>query len=209
MREHRLYLVPGGLDRNIDDVTLVHALVEQHPQAARILWQRFAPMVLAMLKRALGPDEDVEDLAQEVFMCVVQKASSLREPQALQGFIIAVTSFAVRSEFRRRWTRRMLRRRVTARVSGEPIFNEDFEAREAIRRFYLLLDRLSATDRTAFVLRFIEDMPIEEVASALDVSLATAKRRLSKAWNRVVILAERDTTLVDYLARIRKDEVDP
>jgi hypothetical protein len=51
-------------------------------------------------------------------------------------------------------------------------------------------------------------MPIEEVASALDVSLATVKRRLSKAWNRVVVLAERDTTLVDYLASIEKDGVD-
>jgi RNA polymerase sigma-70 factor, ECF subfamily len=208
MREHRLYLVPGGLDRNIDDATLVHALVEQHPQATRILWQRFAPMVHGMLKRALGPDEAVEDLAQEIFMCVFQKASSLRDPHALQAFIISVTSFAVRSEFRRRWTRRLLRKRIPPSASGEPIFNEDFEAREAIRRFYQILYRLNITDRTAFVLRFIEGLPIEEVASTLDVSIATAKRRLSKAWNRVVVLAARDTALVDYLASIQKDGVD-
>jgi RNA polymerase sigma-70 factor (ECF subfamily) len=207
MREHRLYLVPGGLDRNIDDPALVRALIERHPQAAGILWQRFAPMVHGMLKRSLGPDGDIEDLAQEVFICVWHKASSLREPQALQAFIISVTSFAVRGELRRRWTRRWLRRRAPGRSSDELVFNEDFEAREAIRRFYQLLDRLSLGDRTAFVLRFIEGLPIEEVASALDVSLATAKRRLTKAWNRVVVLAERDTALVDYLSRLQKDGI--
>src|SRR5688572_3677697 len=118
MRENRLYLLPSGLDRN-DDATLVHALIERHPQAARILWQRFAPMVHGMLKRSLGPDEDVEDLAQDVFMCVFQKASALREPQALQAFIVSVTTFAVRNELRRRWTRRWLRQRAPVTSSGD------------------------------------------------------------------------------------------
>ena len=81
-----------------------------------------------------------------------------------------------------------------------------FEAREAIGDS-IESGPLSITDRTdAFSAS--SALPIEEVASALDVSLATAKRRLSKAWNRVVVLAERDTALVDYLASIQKDGVD-
>src|SRR5947209_6274883 len=82
MREARLFLVQGGTPHEeVDDATLVHKLVDRHPDAARLIWQRFAPMVHRILRRSFGPDEDVEDLAQEVFMCVFQKASSLREPQ--------------------------------------------------------------------------------------------------------------------------------
>jgi RNA polymerase sigma-70 factor (ECF subfamily) len=206
MREARLFLVQGGsAPQEVDDATLVHKLLEQHPDAARLIWQRFAPMVHRMLRRSFGPDEDVEDLAQEVFMCVFQKASSLREPQALKAFVITVTAFTIRGELRRRWSRRWLRRQRPTGSAGQLVFHQDVESREALRRFYLILDRVGIQDRTAFVLRFIEGMPLEDVAVALDVSIATAKRRLARAWDRVVLLAERDTALVDYLSGLQRD----
>ena len=206
MREARLFLVQGGsVPQEVDDATLVHKLLDQHPDAARLIWQRFAPMVHRMLRRSFGPDEDVEDLAQEVFMCVFQKASSLREPQALKAFVITVTAFTVRGELRRRWSRRWLRRQRPTGSAGQLVFHQDVESREALRRFYLILDRVGVQDRTAFVLRFIEGMPLEDVAVALDVSIATAKRRLARAWDRVVLLAERDTALVDYLSGLQRD----
>jgi RNA polymerase sigma-70 factor (ECF subfamily) len=211
MREARLFLVQGGIPQQgaisheVDDATLVHKLLEQHPDAARLIWQRFAPMVHRILRRSFGPDEDVEDLAQEVFMCVFQKASTLREPQALKAFVITVTAFTVRGELRRRWSRRWLRRQKAAAGPGQLVFHQDVESREALRRFYTILDRVGVQDRTAFVLRFIEGMPLEDVAVALDVSVATAKRRLSRAWDRVVLLAERDTALVDYLSSLHRD----
>ena len=205
MREARLFLVQGGIHQEVDDATLVHKLVDQHPQAARLIWQRFAPMVHRILRRSLGPDEDVEDLAQEVFMCVFQKAATLREPQALKAFVITVTAFTVRGELRRRWSRRWLRRQRVAPANGQLVSNQDIESREALRRFYLILDRVGVQDRTAFVLRFIEGLPLEDVAMALDVSVATAKRRLARAWDRVVLLAERDTALVEYLSGLQRD----
>ena len=207
MREARLFLVPSGLPQEVDDATLVHKLIDQHPQAARLIWQRFAPMVHRILRRSLGPDEDVEDLAQEVFMCVFQKASTLREPQALKAFVITVTAFTVRGELRRRWSRRWLRRQRPQTGPGQLVSNQDIESREALRRFYNILDRVGTQDRTAFVLRYIEGMPLEDVAAALDVSVATAKRRLARVWDRVVLLAERDTALVDYLSGLERDGV--
>jgi len=207
MREARLFLVPSGIPQEVDDATLVHKLIDQHPHAARLIWQRFAPMVHRILRRSLGPDEDVEDLAQEVFMCVFQKASTLREPQALKAFVITVTAFTVRGELRRRWSRRWLRRQRPQTGPGQLVSNQDIESREALRRFYDILDRVGTQDRTAFVLRYIEGMPLEDVATALDVSVATAKRRLARVWDRVVLLAERDTALVDYLSGLERDGV--
>jgi RNA polymerase sigma-70 factor (ECF subfamily) len=205
MREVRLFLVPSGIPQEVDDATLVHKLIDRNPHAARLIWQRFAPMVHRILRRSLGPDEDVEDLAQEVFMCVFQKASSLREPQALKAFVITVTAFTVRGELRRRWSRRWLRRQRPQTGPGQLVSNQNIESREALRRFYQILDRVGTQDRTAFVLRYIEGMPLEDVAAALDVSVATAKRRLARAWDRVVLLAERDTALVDYLSGLERD----
>ena len=206
MHEARLFLVQGGLPQEADDATLVHKLLDQHPHAARIIWQRFAPMVHGMLRRSLGRDDDIEDLAQEVFMHVFQKASTLRNPQALRAFVITVTSFTVRNELRTRWSRRWRRRQHPVADPGQLGTYQDIESREALRRLCVILDRADSQERTAFVLRVIEGMPLEDVATALDVSVATAKRRLSRAWHRVVLFAERDTALVEYLSSFRRDE---
>ena len=183
-----------------DDATLVHKLIDEHPHAARLIWQRFAPMVHGILRRSLGPDDAVEDLAQEVFLCVFQRASTLRKAQALRAFVMTVTVFTASQERRRRWSRPRQRWQWQLTGPGQLVSNQHIESREALRRFLLILDRINVQDRTAFALRFVEGMPIESVATALDVSVATAKRRVSRARSRVALLAARDTALVEYLS---------
>jgi RNA polymerase sigma-70 factor, ECF subfamily len=188
-----------------DDATLVHELIDEHPQAARLIWLRFAPMVHGILRRSFGPDDAVEDLAQEVFLCVFQRASTLRKAQALRAFVMTVTAFTASQERRRRWRQPGQRWQPLLTCPDQLVSDQHIESREALRRFFRILDRINAQDRAAFALRFIEGMPIESVATALDVSVATAKRRVSRAWSRVAFLAARDTALVEYLSCSQRD----
>jgi RNA polymerase sigma-70 factor (ECF subfamily) len=50
-----------------------------------------------------------------------------------------------------------------------------------------------------FVLRYVYKLELVDVAAAMDISLATAKRHLSRASLRVFAMAEREPALVDYL----------
>ena len=47
------------------------------------------------------------------------------------------------------------------------------------------LERISAGERIAWMLRHVEGLSLEEVAQECDCSLATAKRRISSAQERV------------------------
>jgi RNA polymerase sigma-70 factor (ECF subfamily) len=196
-RGARVFIFPEAAHAETDDVSLVAMLVEGDVRAPRIVWQRFAPMVHRMLRRAFGPEYEIDDLAQEVFLVLFRRAHTLREPQALRAFVISITAHTIRYELRRKAAGRWLR-------FGEPLIakaaDADLDAREALKRLYRILNRLSSDDRTAFVLRFMEGLEVAEVAQALGVSLATTKRRLSHAWRRVVIHAQRDDTLIAYLA---------
>jgi RNA polymerase sigma-70 factor (ECF subfamily) len=58
---------------------------------------------------------------------------------------------------------------------------------------------MNAEARMAFVLRHVEGLELTEVAAALDVSLATAKRRLQHADKRLRAAAERDPLLANYV----------
>jgi RNA polymerase sigma-70 factor (ECF subfamily) len=182
-----------------DDALLARALIERRPNAPAALWARFSPMVHRMLRRTLGPGADIEDVVQEVFLCVFQKVGGLREPRALRAFVISVTALTARYELRRRWVGRWVRLGRDPEAPDARAFHPDPEGRQALVRFYKILDRVKPVDRTAFALRFIEGLELSEVAEALGTSLATAKRRISRVWKRVSLLVERDPALSHYL----------
>jgi RNA polymerase sigma-70 factor (ECF subfamily) len=197
----RVLFFPDTALSESSDVSLVEMLVEGDVRAPRIVWQRFAPMVHRMLRRAFGPECDIEDMAQEVFLVLFRRAHTLREPQALRAFVISITAHIIRYELRRKAATRWLR-------FGEPSVakaqDADLDAREAVKRLYRILDRLGSRDRTAFALRFLEGLEVAEIARALDVSLATTKRRLAHSWRRVVVHAQRDEALITYLAGLNQ-----
>jgi RNA polymerase sigma-70 factor (ECF subfamily) len=187
--------------REARDAELVRALIAREPHAPRALWRRFAPLVFRILRRTFGPGPEIEDLAQDIFLCVFGKVPTLREPAALRKFIISITTITARSEIRRRWVRRWSRLASKEDASKEVAFHVDLDSREALTRFYAVLDRLNGRDRMLFVLRFMEELSLRDVAAASGLSVATAKRGLARAWSRVRLLAERDPVLCDYVTR--------
>jgi RNA polymerase sigma-70 factor (ECF subfamily) len=203
MAEARIRLVRGGLatvKADVGDAELLHMFVAGHPHALRTSWLRFAPLVHRLLKYALGPELDVTELAQLVFVQLFRRAAKLREPSALRSLVIALTTDTVRTELRRRRMRRWLSfdHVASPRAASVP---PDPASREAMRRLYVLLDRFKAEDRVAFVYHFLEGLSLEDVAGALQLSLPATQRRLARVWYRAVVFIERDVALLDYLSR--------
>lgn len=193
---------PTDRTRSVDeDVALVLALRAGRSDAVEVLWRRHAPMVRGILRRLLGPDQDVEDLLQETFIQFHRQVRVLRDPRALRMFLIKITTNVVRGELRMRRVRRWVRPTDSGALPEVPTRATDVEARQALGRFYAILDDLSAYERTAFVLRFVEDFDLTEVAEALGVSLATVKRHLAKVSARVFEQVDRDALLVEFLGR--------
>ena len=185
-----------------DDATLACALIEKNPTAPRVAWVRFAPLVRRILRRSLGPQHEVEDIVQDVFLCLFERVHTLRDPIALKAFVIAITVRTARYEIRRARVRRWVGLSRTAELPDLRVVNADTSSQHALIHFYRALNRINVRDRTAFVLRFIEGMEAAEVAAALDFSVPTARRWFTRAWERITFFAERDPFLVDYLGKL-------
>jgi len=186
----------------LDDAAVVRILRAGDARAPRVVWNRLAPMVRGMLLRSFGPEHDIDDLIQEVFLTLFNRIETLREPQALRAFVITITAHTIRREVRRKIASRWLHLGTT---QGALARDADLDSREALVRLYRILDRLGAEERTAFALRFFEGLEIVEIASALGISPATTKRRIAHAWTRIVTHAQRDGALVEYLSSYRPE----
>ena len=139
-----------------DDAVLVRAALVGQVWAQREIWFRFSPMVYGLLRRALGPQHDHEDLTQEVFLRVFRNLHTLEKLRAVRSFVFSVAIRVVSEEVRRfAWRRRIIEQWP---ASPEPptCSPADFEARETMSRVERSLDRMRDKHRAVFILRFVE-----------------------------------------------------
>ena len=200
--------LPGATLAEADDPALVRALMAGDPRATREAWRRFGPLVRRLVMRTLGPQADLDDMTQEVFITFFDRVKTLRDPRTVTAFIMSITAFKIRHHLRWRWLRRWLVMPGDVETLDLRAAQPTGDAREAVGRLFVLLDRLSPLDRTAFTLRFIEGMELREVATVLEVSLATTKRRLVKTWQRLAVLVREDPALVELLPALGSDAAD-
>jgi RNA polymerase sigma-70 factor (ECF subfamily) len=180
-----------------DDHEIVRALRAGEAWAASAVWNAYASTVFGIAARLLRCNSDAEDITQDVFARVFTGIDTLRDPSALGSFVFSVALRMVKRELRRRRVRRLLRLSDTGRLPDYPVDATDSEARDALAWLYTVLDELGAEQRTAFVLRYVETMTLPEVAEAMGLSLATVKRRLDRATERIA-RADWDGTFAAY-----------
>jgi len=183
---------------DLPDAELVGELLNNRPGAHRLVVERFAPLVRGLLRRSLGPRNDIDDAQQEVFWCLFRSIDTLRDPCSLRPFIMTITFRAVLHERRRR--------RATLSLHSVPAHadlgstSDEAEASYALLRLSDLVLRLSERERKTFVLRFVQGMTVSEIAAALALSEATTRRSYTRAWSCVSKWAARDPFLYDYFA---------
>jgi len=176
-----LHIVPNSARSDVDDATLARALIAGETWAHAATWNRFAPLVFNMAWRALGSEEEAEDITQEVFYRLFARVKTLCKPESLRSFIVSFAIRILKWEFRRRRAGRWLTFFTPNDLPEVPFCGADPEAREILQRFYQILDQLGTRERLVFALRHLESMTLGEIAAAMEISLSTVKRAHAQA----------------------------
>jgi RNA polymerase sigma-70 factor, ECF subfamily len=199
-RTPRLLTLVAGREANDHDVA--RALIAGEAWASAETWHRMAPMVFVMLERCLGSRAEAEDLTQDVFCRVFRKASTLRDPDSLRSFVYSFAIRVLKTELRKRKLRAWLPLETVPDLRNQV---QTVESRDLLRKLYVLLDRLSTRDRLVFVLRRMESMTVDEIATHMDLSTSTVKRSIVHASSRLSQWADAEPELAELLAQKRMD----
>lgn len=182
-----------------DDEALLSGIRAGHPAAIEAFVERYSPHVRRILARILGPDGDLTDLHQDVFVRALASLEGVRGDKGLAGWISIISVNVARRALERRRRRRWLQILPFYEVPEVATSESADDTSEVLQRTYAALGRLAPELRIAFSLRIIEGMELTEVAEACSVSLATIKRRISKAEAEFLSIARRDEVLVDWI----------
>lgn len=138
------------------------------------------PYVWRVLRHLRVPDRDLDDACQEVFLVVADQIGQFRGAASLRTWIYAIAWRVAQNHLRRAHVRREIPSESPARDLAAPA-PEDGSTRTALEQ---VLEALSPEDRVVLVLHEIEEMPMREVAEALEIPVKTAYSRLYAARAR-------------------------
>lgn len=165
------------------DTELIEAFAKERAEAPfRLLVERHLPLVLGTARRITGDSVVAEEVAQTVFILLARKSKSIRRGTIISGWLYRTTCFvaarALRSEQRRR-------RREQEAVAMQIQTDSQPLPAELTAHLDHSLQRLSQKERDAVLLRFFEQQPLSEVGVSLGISEDAAKKRVTRALEKL------------------------
>lgn len=190
--------------RSAEVSELSRGLVERAQRgdlAARAaIFDACAAPVRRVILRVLGTDAELVDCVHETFARAFASLSRLEDPERLEGWLVSIAVHVARDVIRSRARGRWLRFFSPAELPDVAVAEHASpEVREAVRAVYEVLEEMPVEERIAFVLRRLDQRELTEGAEAMGVSLATFKRRLTRAEQRFSILAGRKPALRSWV----------
>lgn len=182
-----------------DDRELVRRAQREDRDAFEELVRRHQHRVFAVAGGIVRRREDVEDIAQQVFVKAYFSLKRFDQRAALSTWLYKITVNECWDMLRKKKVRPLVyeadlseeqaRQVISSAEKGKevPDISERLEARQRVER---LLDGLDERDRLMLVLKEVEGFSIEEIAEVLDLNANTVKVRLFRARRRVVSQAK-------------------
>jgi RNA polymerase sigma-70 factor (ECF subfamily) len=184
----------------LTDAELVRAVAQGDHTALAAVWKRYVGDVRGMIQSCLGADSATDDLVQDVFLGFYRNAGRLTSPSALRSYLLGIAARTCAFELRTRKRRfRWLTFTKTGELPDGPVVDSPLDSRDSLRALRCVLERVPELPRMAFILRYVEDLSPEEVAVALGVSDARARRAITKGRERVLALGRKEPALWPYL----------
>jgi len=182
-----------------DDRELVRWAQAEDKEAFEELIRRHQHRVFAVAGGILRRREDVEDIAQQVFIKAYFSLKRFDQRAAFSTWLYKITVNECWDLLRKKKVRPLVyeadlseeqaRRIITSEEKGAgPDISERLEARQRVER---LLEGLDERDRLMLILKEVEGFSIEEIGEVLDLNANTVKVRLFRARRRVVSQAKK------------------
>jgi RNA polymerase sigma factor (sigma-70 family) len=175
-----------NMDDTSDSAFLKQYALSRSQPAFRELMLRHLDLVYAACLRQVREPNLAEDVTQAVFIILANKAATLGTDMELAGWLIKTARYASLTAMRAE-SRRRKHELEAALMASEITFPTD-EAK-LWEKIAPLLDaalvKLSDSDRSVIVLRYMQDKPYDQIATAMAISPEAARQRISRALARL------------------------
>jgi RNA polymerase sigma-70 factor (ECF subfamily) len=174
--------------RELADAELISRIADRRQEALAILYDRFAPLLLALTRRILGNNSDAEEVVQETFIQVWAQASryDARRSSVPTWLVLLARSRAI--DLLRN---RGVRARAVAAATADPVPDASPAGPGAVwyeerrRRLAKALAELPREQRDVLQHSFYQGLSQREIADSTGIPLGTVKTRTLLAMRKL------------------------
>jgi RNA polymerase sigma-70 factor (ECF subfamily) len=193
--------VKPAVGGSVDERAMVRHAQKGDKAAFETLVQRHQHRVFAVARGILKRQEDVEDVAQQVFVKAYFSLKRFDQRAAFSTWLYKITVNECWDLLRKRKARPLVyesdfseeqSRQYTA-TEREATKGPDTGDRMAMReRLESMLGQLDKRDRAMLILKEVEGFSVEEIADSMGLNANTVKVRLFRARRRIVEYSRRE-----------------
>lgn len=167
------------------DEELMLAYVRGDADAHRRLFERLAPVLLAVARKRLRDEAEAEDCVQKAFLAIHRARHDFRPGAKVRPWVFTITLNLVRDAFRRRKRQRESPLELDGRRDPFEHPDDPVERSEDARLVRRALASLPDSQRRAIELHWIEERPFTEVAELEGATLSAVKVRAHRGYRRM------------------------
>jgi len=174
--------------QDFSDDVLIQQIKEGNPEAFTVLYHRHLPGVFRRVRYVI-PENDVEDVTQEIFIAVSKSLASFRGDSQFGTWLRTLTNYSVAQFYRKRTRKQDPPLAALSEASGRTEGNAPkiLEERVCIQN---ALQKLPENYREVLLLRFAEDLQFNEIAVLTNQNLEATKSLYRRAISALRNLLE-------------------
>lgn len=168
---------------HLKDEELMRYVSKGNAKAFEVLYERYSTLMYRYFFRMLGQQHNLaEDFTQDIFLKIIEKPHLFDNARNFKAWIYKVATNMCKNQYRDKKT-------------FLDIDNQDFKFDDSIENdidnmilkthFLEAIEQLSDTHKECFVLRFLEELSMKEIAEITQIPEGTVKSRLHQATKQI------------------------
>lgn len=174
------------MKEEVDYTETVEKVKQGDQQAKEVLYTETCQHMFFLAKSIVKSDEEAMDIIHDSYICVFQKLDNIKNAAGFKSYLRTTVANRCKNYLRKKKPlylsdmtedgTELELEDTDGVIPGELVGNEDVI--ECVRR---VVESLPEEQRMCVILRYYDEMSLQEIADTLEVSLGTVKSRLSRA----------------------------
>ena len=175
----------------LSDNDLMQFIAKRDSRAFSELYERYNKILINYFYKMLWQDkEKAQDFMQDLFAKIIEKPKAFDTKRNFKTWMFTIANNMCKNEYRKQAIRKNTsydydenyQIKDNSMDASENTDNQIFN-----KKLNTELDKLDAKQKATFVMRYFQDMPIKEIAIALDCSEGTIKSRLFYTLKKLTV----------------------
>ena len=165
-----------------EDIDIIKSVSAGDKNAFRLLYDLYSERVYNTALSYIKAEEQAEEITQDVFVSIYKNAHQFKGNSKLSTWIYRITINKSLNQIKKKKRVDMFNQSI------EHVDKSDFnhpgvllENKELAKQLFTVIDNLPDSQKTAFIMSYIEDLPRQEVADIMGLSLKAVESLLQRA----------------------------